>query len=227
MVVVFTVFVAALEDWIGWLPDQRNSVFGGFDLSVIVLELVTLIFALWALGRFHFPLLVLAASGAGWFLFTDFISGGGDWSAIVSIAFGVFLLLVALAANPVYGFWLHVVSGLTIGGGLLWFWHTSDTDWILLALAGLLYIWFGGSIERSSWVVLGVFGLLLTTTHFVEKWFGFLDFFPFALLGQSTKHEHEWARPVSYAVLGFVFVMLGLALEMRRRHEPAVAAPLL
>jgi hypothetical protein len=83
-----------------------------------------------------------------------------------------------------------------------------------------LYIWFGGAIERSSWVVLGAVGLVLSTTHWVDKWFGFPDIFPlflFGAFGSDSGPEHPWARAVSYGVLGFVFLLLGFLLERRRR----------
>jgi len=218
---LFAVFLGALEDWFGWLPSNDTSPLHGFHLGLILIELLTVALALRLLGVFKFPLLVLAAAGGGWYLVTDVLSSGGDWSATVSILFGLMLLPFAVAATPVYGFWLHVVSGLTIGGGLLQLWHTSDTDWILIAIVGLVYVWLGGVLERSSWTVLGALGLFLSTAHFVDKWFGGISFFSFFGFGGETP-KHDWARPVSYAVLGFVFVLLGLLLERRRRAAPTV-----
>ena len=69
-----------------------------------------------------------------------------------------------------YGFWLHVASGLAIGGGLLWFFHDGNFDWILIAVAALLYVALGDALVRSSWVVFAAWGLLQVTTHFAEKW---------------------------------------------------------
>jgi hypothetical protein len=216
-VVTFVVFVGALEDWFGWLHDL-HSAFGGFRWALLLLELAALVAALVALRRFRFPLLVLAAAAVGWFFVTDLVSGGGDWSATVTILVGIVFLLTAFAVNPVYAFWLHVAAGLTIGGALLWFWHTSDWDWILVTIAGLVYVWFGGTVGRSSWVVLGAFGLFLSTTHWVEKWFGFPN--PLAFFyGVADQTDRPWARALSYAVLGAVFMLLGFLLE-RRQREP-------
>ena len=214
-VATFGVFVGALEDWFGWLHDT-DSAFGGFRWGLLLLELAILLATLVALRLFRFPLLVLGAAAVGWFFVTDLLSGGGDWSATVTILVGVVFLLTAFAVNPVYGFWLHVAAGLTIGGALLLFWHTSDWDWILVAIAGLVYIWFGGVIERSSWVVLGAVGLFLSTTHWVDKWFG--DVSPVGLLfGSPGGSERPWARDLSYVVLGVIFMLLGVVLERRRR----------
>ena len=87
------------------------------------------------------------------FLF-DLLSNGGGWAAIVSIAVGLTFLLAGIAVDDgpsrPFGFWLHVAAGLAIGGGLLWFFHDGDFDWIVIAIAGLVYIAFGdrlGSLE--------------------------------------------------------------------------------
>jgi hypothetical protein len=217
---LFAIFIGALEHWFGWLP-HGASPFGGFHLGLLLLELLTLFYALWALRVFHHPLLVLAAAVVSWYFVTDFLSSGGNWSAWVSLLFGLFFLLpTAFAANRVYGFWLHVVSGLTIGGALLFFWHTTDWNFILIALVGLVYVFFGGAIKRSSWAVIGALYLLLTTIHFVDKWFGSVN--PLTLFfGFGGHPKHDWARPLGFVVLGFVYVALGILLH-RRGREPAV-----
>jgi hypothetical protein len=226
-VAAFVVLFGALLDWLGWLPDLEDGpTFSGFRFWLLVLELSTIIAAAVALRIFRFPLLVFVVAGATWFFVTDLISGGGDWSAIVTIGYGLLLLAVALSfdagGSRIYGFWLHVVAGLTIGGGLLWFFHDGDFDWILIAIAALLYVALGDQLMRSSWVVLGAWGLLQATTHFAEKWsdVGFLGFFflfPFFGDDFGERHEHMWAGPFSYAVLGLVFVGLALLIARRRR----------
>jgi hypothetical protein len=226
-VVAFVVFLGALEDWIGWLSDPQSS-FSGFHVSLLVLELAALVAALVALKLFHFPLLVLFAALSGWYFVTDLLSNGGGWSAVVTIVVGLVLLALASTANPVYGFWLHVAAGLAIGGGLWWFWHSSDLDWVLLTIAALLYISFGDRIQRSSWVVLGALGLLLSSTHWIDKWANLSD--PLALfllggLGYSEAGGHAWARPLGYATLGIVYMLLAFLLERRRRPvEPPAGA---
>lgn len=213
-VAVFVVFFGALLDWFGWLPDTNGGVFRGF----------------------RFWLLVLAVAGSAWFFVTDLLSGGGDWSATVTIAYGLILLGIAgnvdRGGSRIYGFWLHVVAGLTIGGGLLWFFHHGDFDWVLIGIAALVYIALGDRLLRSSWVVLGAWALLQMTTHFAEKWaeVGFLAYFPFGLfffpfLGLTTStqnRQHMWAAPLAYAALGLVFIVIAQLLA--RRHRAAIPA---
>jgi hypothetical protein len=217
-VALFAVFVGALEDWWGWL--SHDSPVEGFHWSHLLLEVLTTAAALLALRVFRHPLLVLAAAGVGWYFVTDLLSNGGNWSAWVSLLLGLALLPVAAATNRVYGFWLHVVSGLTIGGALLWFWHKTDWNFILIGLVGLVYIFFGAGRMRSSWTVLGAVGLFLTTTHFVDKWFGDINPLLF-IFGVGGEPKHDWARPLGFVVLGFVYVALGIVVR-RREREPAV-----
>lgn len=217
-VVLFAVAIGAIEDWFGWL--SHDSPLHGFHWGLMLLEVVTVIAALWALRRFHHPLLVLAAAGIGWYFVADLLSSGGNWTAWVSLLYGFALVMVARGTNRVYAFWLHVVSGVTIGGALLWFWHESDWNFILLGLAGLAYILFGASKHRSSWTVLGAVGLFLTTVHFVDKWFGDLNPF-FLIFGADEQPEHPWARPLSLVVLGLVYVLLGVLVARWERHREA------
>jgi hypothetical protein len=157
-VVSFVIFFGALLDWFGWLPHANSRAFEGFRFWLLVLELSAVVGAAVALRAFHFPLLVLVVAATAWFFVTDLLSGGGDWSAIVTIVYGLALLNLAVRADSggstVYGFWLHVVSGLTIGGGLLWLFHHGDFDWIVIAFVALGYIALGNHLVRSSWVVL-------------------------------------------------------------------------
>ena len=235
-VVAFTVFVGSLEDWFGWLDDLGDSPFSGFRPALLLLELVAMAASFVALSLFRFPLLVVPAAGASAFFVIDLISGGGNWSAIVSIGVGLILLLIGLGvdADPEtqpYGLWVHVASGFAIGGGLLWFFHDGDLDWILIGIAAFGYIVLGDRLLRSSWVVLGAWALLQTTTHFVEKWsttsdlFPFAYFVPFFLFGGfdvfGEENGRQWLGPLLYAAYALVLIALGVWVARRRRALPA------
>jgi len=239
-VAAFVVFLGALLAWFGWLPETSGGLFQGFRFWLLVLELAAVVAAVVALRIFRFPLLVFVVAAASWFFVTDLVSGGGDWSAIVTIAYGLALLAVAVAydsgGSRIYGFWLHAVAGLTIGGGLLWFFHGGDFDWILIAVAALLYIALGDRLMRSSWVVLAAWGLLQVTTHFAERWADvrFVGFFPLGFLlypffrfsGSEQTSQRPWAAALSYAALGLVFIVIAQLLA-RRRRDAIPAAGLL
>ena len=91
-------------------------------------------------------------------------------------------------------------------------------------------------MRRTSYAVLGAYGLYLGAIHFASEWSGsgessaFLPFLPFFLLYPVTgglyygsSGRNEWAAPLTYAFLGFLLVGIGLVLE--RRQAVPLAAP--
>jgi hypothetical protein len=229
------VFLGAVLDWVGWLPDiSESGVFEGFRFWLLVLELVAVVASVVALQTFRFPLLVLLVAATTWFFVTDLLSGGGDWTAIVTIVVGLTFLLAGIAVDDgpsrTYGFWLHVAAGLTIGGGLLWFFHDSTFDWILIGVVGLAYVGLATRLARSSWAVLGAWGMLQTAGYFADKWsdvtesiFPLFYFFPFfiSLDGNYSEHAHNWLGPLVFAVTGAVFIGIGIVLAPRT--QPPIA----
>lgn len=242
-VVSFVVVLGALLDWFGWLAPVDESAFDGFRVSLLFLELAVVLAAAVALRVFEFPLLVLVVAAGSWFFLTDLLSNGGDWSAVLTLVIGLALLVTAVVvdfadARP-YGFWLHVAAGLAIGGGLLWFFHDGDWDWILVAIAGLVYVTLGDRLMRSSWVVLGAWGILQTAGHFAAKWsedvlalsFTAFYLFPFLLAAAfdetaTNPADHPWAAALVFALTGWLFLLIALVLA-RRRREAVPGAELL
>jgi hypothetical protein len=214
----FAAFVGALFTWFGWLgPQGTSSTFRGFDTARLALELLTLAVAAASLRTFRYPLLMLPVALVSWVFATDLVSNGGDWSAVVTLIIGLLFLGGALGADGgprrPYGFWLHVASGLLIGGSLLHFWHSGNVDWILIVLASLVYVRLAASLGRSSWAVLGTLGLLLAAVHFALEWASVsIPFF-----GSAGHHTRAWVPPLVFALTGALIVALGLAAERRER----------
>jgi hypothetical protein len=231
----FVIFLGALLNWFGWLANLDTLPFRGFHVSLLFLELATAAAAFVAWRVFRFPLHVIVIAAATWFFVTDLVSNGGDWSAVVTILVGFALLAAARLVDDVSAFWLHVGAGLAIGGGVLWFLHGGAADWIGVALIGLVYIAFGDLARRSSWIVLGAWGILQAASFFAEKWSGatlalvpFFYLFPFTSgfdeYGES--HAHPWLGPLVFVAAGLLFIGTGLAL-VRRRGDAIPAADLL
>jgi hypothetical protein len=227
-VAAFVIFVGALLSWIGWLADFDEPL-AGFHISFLALELLTIVAAAVAWGALRFPPLVFVIAMASWYFTADLISGGGNWTAFVTIGFGLILLMAAVAADPVPAFWLHLASGLTIGGGILYFFHDGDStfDWIVIAVTGLLFIAVGNALIRSSWAVLGAFGILQSAAYFADKWSGLNEFsFPgFPIVLSFFYYEGEprdvraWVSPVVLGVTGLIFMAIALLLAYRRRDR--------
>jgi hypothetical protein len=223
-VIGFAAFLAALFNWFGWLSHQgTGSTFAGFHTGRLVVELLTLAATAKALRIFRHPLLMLPVVLLAWLLVTDLLSGGGTWSAIVTLAIGLVFFVSALSADAgsrrPYGFWLHLAAGLTIGGSLLYFWHSGTFDWILVALASLVYIRLAGALGRASWAVLGALGLTFAAVYFTLKW----SSVTVPIFGPAGHSSRGWVPPLVFAVTGVLLVALGLLLG---RRQPVVSQPL-
>jgi hypothetical protein len=210
---LFAVMIGAFLRWFGWLH-AGSGPFSGFHWGLLALELLTLLAALAALVVFRFPLLVAVVAGVAWYFVTDVLSSGGNWSAWVTLIAGIVLYFVGLAHDAgefrAYGFWLHVTAGLTIGGALLYFWHSSDRQWALIIVASLVFIGIGSAMRRSSYAVLGAVGLALATGHYsLNQTFGLP-------LGEDPSTPTRWAAPVAYLCLGLFLTLVGTLLFRQR-----------
>ncbi|HEY7398360.1 MAG TPA: hypothetical protein VH538_08665 [Gaiellaceae bacterium] len=221
-VTLFGAFVLALWAWFGWLGTSSAG-FAGFDVARLAFFALTLIAAWAALSRFRFPLLMLAVVQLAWLFVTDLVSGGGDWSAVVTFVVGLCFLGAAVSVdggpNRPYGFWLHVAAGLTIGGSLLWFLHHGDFEWALIAVAGLVYVQLADVLVRSSWAVLGSVGVLAAATHFASAW----SHTGISPAIASSGVDRGWVPAVVFGVAGTLLMLLGGVLA--RRAQSRAAAP--
>jgi hypothetical protein len=208
---MFAVMLGAFFSWFGWLHGG-GAPFGGFHLGLLAVELLTLLAAFTALRVFRFPLIVAIIAGLGWYFVTDVLSSGGNWSAVVTLLVGIVLFFVGLSIeggeSRRYGFWVHFVSGLTVAGSLLYFWHSGDFQWTLIIIASLVYIGIGSAVKRSTWAVLGAIGLALATAHFALGR-------GISLNSGSVSRPQNWVGPVAFLCLGFFYVLLGLMLSRR------------
>ena len=222
-VAMWAVFLGILFTWWGWDSNSgSNNAFEGWNWTLWLLLLLVIAGASAALRAFRFPLLFLYILWPVYFLVTDVISNGGNWSAVVTLFIGFVYFFIGMSVdrgprNP-YGFWWHLSAGLLIGGALLYWWHSSEADWALLATASVVFILLSGVTWRSSWAVLGAIGFFAAATHWTIEWVA-TGFF-------SLGSDRSWVPLVVSAVVGFFFVLLGLYLDWRRRRrEPAPPLP--
>ena len=206
-VIAWAVFVGALWFWFGWLSSVS---FSSFSFSRLVLELLVLAAAIDDMRRFRFPLIASIAVFVGWFFVLDLLSGGGSWSAVVTLLVGFVYLLAGAVSDSPSGFWLHVAAGLLIGGSLLYWFHSSDFDWALISVAALVYVAIAYGSKRSSWAVLGTLGLLAAGANFAAEWSHNTPLFFGGPLSVSSSLR-GWVPALVFAFVGFLLVLLGLA----------------
>jgi hypothetical protein len=222
--IAWVAFLAALWAWFGWLHVRAGtsvtiglngkaaqsggtSPFAGFSVARLSLYLLVLAAARHDRHRFGFPLLRLVSAVAGWLFVTDLVSGGGTWSAVVTLLVGLAYLAIGSGSDEPSAFWLHLVGGLLIGGSLLRWWHQGDWRWALLCVASLVYVAIARRTGRSSWAVLGAIGLLAASTHFASEWTGS----GFSLVGEGASASGNlWVPSCVFAFTGFLLVALGL-----------------
>jgi hypothetical protein len=216
---LFAVMIGAFFSWFGWLPDDKPL--GGFHVGLLALQLLVLMAAATDTKIFRFPLFSLVTAGLGWYFVTDVLSSGGNWSAVVTLLFGGLLFFTALAVDSgdsrPYGFWIHVVAGVTVGAALLYWWHSSDFQWALIIVVALIFIGVGAALRRSSYAVLGTVGLLLATSHYALH-----D--AFAVTNGDVSEPSRWQGPVAFLCLGLFLALLGMWLWPRREDaaDPAL-----
>jgi hypothetical protein len=200
-VIAWGLFVGAAWSWFGWLKNW-NSPFGGWSVAHLSLELLILVAAWSDRRRWGFPFITLISALVGWFFVTDFVSNGGAWSYVVTLLVGLAYVVGGSVSDRPSAFWLHVVGGALIGGSLLHWWHSSDTDWALISAAALVYVLIAYATKRSSWAVYATIGFFGATIHYL---FGQAS--PSLLSPASIA---GWSPAVAFACLGFWLVLLGL-----------------
>jgi hypothetical protein len=214
-VIAWAAFVYALWLWFGWFHGTSfQHPFEGFSLARLSFVLLVIAACVDDGRRFRFPLVSVITPFAVWYFVTDLISGGGNWSTWVTLIIGLIYLAVAGATDSPASFWWHVASGVLIGGALLKWWHHSDLDWALIAVAALVFVSVAYGTRRSSWAVLGAIGLFLSGWHFAREW----------AQGTTTvtgiTNPRDWVPYAVFAFVGFLLVALGLKKRGAAAGEP-------
>ena len=219
-VLAWAVFVAALWIWFGWFSthDLAQSPLHGFSLARLSFEALVLAAVFDDMRRFRFPFIASIGILFGWLFVADLLSGGGSWTAVVTLVLGfVYLAAGSLSSRP-SAFWLHFGAGVLIGGSLLYWWHSSDWNWALVAVVALVYIAIADRTRRSSWAVFGALGLLFAASHFADSWShgsSSRTGVGIGIAGFGVPY-HGWVPPLVFAFTGFLLVALGLGARHRQ-----------
>ena len=221
-VIFFAIFVGSIENAVGILDAEL----GDYQAGSLIVELATIAASLVALQRFRAPLLVLPITVTLWFALIDLgsLSSGDVLGEVLLVLVGLALIVAGIAVDRAgrqpYGLWLHVVGGLSLGGGVLSL-VEGDLAWAFVGLLALAYVGAAYLLARSSYAVLGTIGILLTTTYFTLNGFSVLGaFLPFGS-GEIEKGLDPWQVALWFVAAGLVIVVLGLVEDripaLRRR----------
>jgi hypothetical protein len=218
-VIAWASFVGALWTWFGWLHSgtTSGSPFAGFSVARLSLELLVLAAVVTDMRLFRFPLIASLGVFVGWIFVTDLVSGGGNWSAVVTLLVGLVYLAAGSLSDKPSAFWLHFASGALIGGSLLYWWHSGDTSWSLVAVASLVYVLLADRTHRSTWAVFGTIGFFAAATHFSLEWAN--NNFTISMGGVAGAFR-GWVPSLVFAFVGFLLVALGLYSRRRHPAEP-------
>lgn len=222
-VVFFAVVVGSFESAIGILDAEV----GDYQAGSLIVELATIAAALIALRRFRAPLLMLPLTVTAWFALIDLGSLSSDdvVGEVLLVLVGLALIAAAIAVDRAgrepYGLWLHLVGGLSLGGGVLSL-VDGDLAWAFVGLLSLAYVAAAYLLARSSYAVLGVIGILTTTTYFTFDAVGLVGaFLPFGAGPTEGDALDPWQVALWFVAVGLGIVALGLVEDrvtaLRRR----------
>jgi hypothetical protein len=236
-VIAWSFFVGSAWHWFGWLSNWDHA-FQGWSPAHLSLELLILMAALIFRWIWGFPFIGLISAVVGWFFVTDFISGGGTWTLIVTLFIGLVYLAAGSASARPSAFWLHVVGGLLIGVPIYRWFNTSDFDFAIILVVSVLFVLIAYATRRSSWAVFATAGFFAATIHYAG---GSPESVVGGTVGVSSGQEctstgagqicrsigpstpAPWALALAFGLLGFWLVFLGLLGRRRTSADPALA----
>jgi hypothetical protein len=225
-VAVTGVLAGALLKAIG-LADGVVPFDDDFELAPLLVEVTVLVAALVAARRLRFPLLMLAATVAQVVLVLDLVAGilgRGNWLQWAALFLGLVELAIARALDGDPGrrpwaFWKHVAAALLVGTAIVTLLDSWGIGWVLIGLLALGFISLARAFERSVWAVVGAFGLVLVTTHFVDEPDTVAASLPIVPVPGNGEGLEVWQASLIYVGLGAAFVLLGKLLRQPTLHD--------
>jgi hypothetical protein len=218
-VIAWIVLVGYAFTWWGWTKGAAAGSFHRWSWARLGFELLILLAAWDDRRRFRFPLIRLVSAIFAWLFVIDLITSGGNFTLAVTLIVGLVYLVVGAAGDKPSGFWLHLVGGLLVGIPILVWCHTTDFDFAVIGFVSLVFVAWAQWTKRSIWAVYGTIGFFIVTVHaIVGSPTGIAEG---ALAGQPPDIS-VWSFPLSFGLLGFWLVGLGM-LGRRRQAVPAPA----
>jgi hypothetical protein len=225
-VAVTGTLAGALLDAVG-IGDDVMLFDDDLELAPLLVAVVVLAAALAAARRLRFPLLMLAATVAQVVLVLDLVSGilgPGNWLQWAALLLGLVELAIARAlegdpSRRPWAFWKHVAAALLIGTAIVTLLDSWGVGWVLIGVVALGFIALARAFERSVWAIVGTFGLILVTTHFVDEPDTVVATLPIVPVPGNRDGLELWQASLIYVGLGAAFVLLGKLVRQPTLHD--------
>lgn len=219
-VIAWAILVVVTLHWWGW----ENGTFGNFRVwswPRLLVEVLILLAAIAARWRYKFPFVRSISAPLGAFFVIDLVTkGDGNPVAVVALLVGLAYLFVGHVTAKPSAFWLHETAGLLIGVPILYWCHTSTFDFAVIAFMSLVYVIWAYGTKRSSWAVFGAIGFVIAAYHFVSS--AVRSSIESGAFIQEPPVSPLWYVPLAIGLLGFWFVLLGMAGKRKKglTHAP-------
>jgi hypothetical protein len=194
----------AAQSGLGLWPPGRMGNYRDYHVWIdwrwMTLEFGTLAAGVVMLWRYRLPFMVMPIAVTLWYMSMDVANAlmqneGFDWQFArdVSLVFGLGTCAVALwvhvrsslareaAWRQDYAFWLHIFGALMFWGGLSL--RDSGSEWgkFIYALINVALVFWGATISRRVYTVLGALGVTFYLGYLSRRVFQNSLLFPFAL----------------------------------------------
>lgn len=184
--------VFAVQQWLGTDQPGYREFYRLIKSEWVPMEIVTVLAGAAALTRFRFGFVLMPVSVALWFLSMDVVlmltpvdSLGDDTRKVVSLAFGIAMMLAAwavdVAARKDFAYWLHLFGLLAGWGGLTAMNSDSEVGKALYCAINVGLLFAAIFLQRRAYAVFGGLGITLYLGHLAGVVFKDSLTFSFAL----------------------------------------------
>ena len=216
--------VYGIERALGWWPATDPGSYTRFHPLIhgswVVMEIATVIVSALALSKVRFPFITAPAAYALWFLSMDATAllFGKRWTihqeCWISVIFGLLMItagyLLDGARELDFAFWFYLFGVLTFSGGLTLMGNGGQFSKAMYCPIHLFMMFVAVLLRRKVFLIFGGIGVFFYLANEAETYFKNSLGFTFAL-----------------TVIGFVFILAGIAYKRNEAALEVRLAPLM
>jgi len=197
-------FMYGILGYVGWWDSVKSINYHNYyiwiDKNWIILEISTIIAALFMLKKVKYPFLILPIAFSLWFLSMDIVElifGKLTWHnrEIISIIFGIITTIIAFFVdlkNKDYAFWLYIFGVMMFWSGMSLLNSNSEVSKFIYFLINVFLLVIGTLIKRKVFLVFGSLGII--------GYFGHLSYI----------FKGSFLFPILLALFGFIVIAGGI-----------------